>query len=232
MGFWGTLGSIAGSVLPGVGQHMANVATRKLAREQMRFQERMSSTAWQRAVGDMKRAGINPLLAFQQGGASSPGGAMARMENVLAPSVSSAVQLQQVKKQLQLVDAQIAEREGNVKLKAQQAAYYGAKAINEGFHDLMAQDGGPIPWKALSERERMYLTRAQRGLARANTDLSRAGLPAAKVMGSNMAAYINMISRALPSFGVGALLGRGRKGGGLTIQNYMDAAGKRWKAVK
>lgn len=97
------LGFVAGA-LPGIGSYLgqreANKTNREIAREEMAFQERMSSTAYQRAVEDMKLAGINPMLAYMQGGASSPAGATTTVEDAIGPAVSSAQHARRLSEEL------------------------------------------------------------------------------------------------------------------------------------
>ena len=99
--------AIIASAVSGYGAYRANKETRTSVGRQMEFQERMSNTAHQRQMADLKKAGINPMLSARLGGASSPAGASYQASNIGAAAVegygkvSSAKQAQAQTKQVQ-----------------------------------------------------------------------------------------------------------------------------------
>lgn len=60
------------------------------AQKQRDWQERMSNTQYQRAMADMEKAGLNPILAYSQGGAGVPGGGTASVSGASMSSAQSA----------------------------------------------------------------------------------------------------------------------------------------------
>lgn len=85
-------------------------------RTQEAFQTQMASTQWQRGVSDMQAAGLNPMLAFSQGGNASPSGAssgagsaagaQARVDSPAVAAINAALQARAVASTISLQEAQ------------------------------------------------------------------------------------------------------------------------------
>lgn len=109
-------GSLGGAIYTAnVNQNIAsanNAANWQVMLEQQDFQRKMSSTAHQRQVADMRAAGLNPILSAGGGGASTPsGGSMTNQASFLDPSmaekaISTALDAVRLKKEISVAEEQ------------------------------------------------------------------------------------------------------------------------------
>lgn len=192
---------LVGSVLGGFGQAQSNqkswdiamasnAASAEQAQKQMDFQERMRSTQYQTAVQDLKDAGLNPMLAYTQGGAGTPAGSaavgqQATLHNPTQGLANSAATIANIKADLEQKEAQTVESISRVGVNDEQRKLISANtalAILEAPNVSLKNKA--MAQEILLNQAKTSATSAEESAIRLNTKIRAEGdLPEAKKKG-------------------------------------------------
>lgn len=166
----GPVGALAGPIIGGLigasGQRSANEQNLQIAREQMRFQERMSSTAFQRSAADLEAAGLNRILAFGKP-ASTPAGAAQTMQNEKAQlqqgimqSASTALSIRRQQAEIARINAETSftNRKSNLIKIPSTLGDEGGNILDKSIQGIKTEidTGGAVIGTALTKLEGMW----------------------------------------------------------------------------
>lgn len=168
----------------------SNAASAAQAQAQMDFQERMRKTQYQTTVEDLKAAGLNPMLAYTQGGAGVPAGAMGSIstpqyKSPISSGKEAAVNIAAVMADVGKKDAETTEAVSRTTVNEQQAKLIDAQtnlAILE-MPNVPQKLKNMISEQMLNEARRT-MTGATEAATRLDTIIRKTGdLPEAKSKG-------------------------------------------------
>lgn len=236
MSWASVLGSLGGSLISGLfgnsAQRRANETNILLNRENRQWMEDMSNTAYQRGTKDMLAAGLNPMLAYSQGGANVPNNSAATVQpvdagakaignaatNALAAMQTSA-QTQKTEADARLTRAKAQIEESNVPF-AERMAEWQLNNAQQKFYSSMAQMQLNDAQKARLEAQwplvreelqaRIRLMNEQASSSKAIGDINRTRLAGEKV--SESLAESLGPARGIPDAVIRAIINRILKG--------------------
>lgn len=185
--------AIIGGAATLIGGNQSNQTNAKQARLNREFQERMSSTAYQRGVADIRAAGLNPGIAYGHGGASTPGGATAApAQNNLGGAVTNAIAASQAKANIALTQAHTAKADAEARAAVLDTRFFETfqgrefaarlqeidRRLQEGRRGAQIHSPGEFLDQQAAADLKLSQTHARQGAA--NARLTELGTPAAE----------------------------------------------------
>lgn len=110
------------------GAALDNYYAKKAAKKSREWQTEMSNTAYQRSMADMRAAGLNPILAYKQGGASTPSGGQATTPSfgaAMGGTAARGLQAFKMKSEIQNINANTTQATSAAKLNDRKASMLG-----------------------------------------------------------------------------------------------------------
>jgi len=178
------MGPVVGGGLSLLGGLLGNRSSARAARQQQQWQEHMRATQYQTAVSDLKSAGLNPMLAYTQGGAGTPSGAQAQQRDAISPAVASAASTASAMASVANIQADTQNKESmSAQIEAQTALLLKDAQVRQ-WDARLRQHQGTTAW-AEAEREgkpESIKARIERTLH--DTEQARLGLSPARAAAS------------------------------------------------
>ena len=135
------LGGIVSSAFNFLGAQQTNADRVRIANDANAFSAQQYATRYQTQTQDMQAAGLNPMLAYQQGPGSSPTGQQAQVENPYASAAEGYHQSKQrdlLAAQVQNVNEDTEVKRSQAKINDEQAKLIGQQTIESKSRERQA----------------------------------------------------------------------------------------------